>query len=150
LAERAATGIFMYSFSGGPERGCNLGEVKRSAATLDTPSAVVAEAVESLMNQAFYMQSQGGRYFFTNQANLNRLVVTRMESVQPKDLEGLELSLLKEAVRGTRLKTFLWPEQSSEIPDTQDLKLAILKQAEEDEMSAFGPRERSSNASRQR
>ena len=138
LGERANTTIFMYSFSGGPERGANLNEVKRNATTLETPSAVVAEAVEGLMNHAFYLQSQAGRYFFTNQPNLNRLLITRMESIQDKDLEELELGLLKERVRSQQLKVFPpWPKDPSEIPDTPNLKLLILREANEAMMRQY-------------
>ncbi|MEK7670985.1 MAG: DUF499 domain-containing protein, partial [Bacteroidota bacterium] len=81
LGERVTTAIFMYSFSGGVERGVTLSEIKRNATTLENPSAIVSEAVEELKGRLFYIQSQAGKYFFTNHANLNHLLLVRMENI---------------------------------------------------------------------
>ncbi|MBU2462380.1 DUF499 domain-containing protein, partial [bacterium] len=48
LGSRTATTIFLYSFSGGQERGTTSGEIKRSATTVQNPASVVAEVTEQL------------------------------------------------------------------------------------------------------
>ncbi|MEO0292626.1 MAG: DUF499 domain-containing protein [candidate division WOR-3 bacterium] len=126
LATRASTAIFMYSFSGGTERGATLTEIKRTATTLNNPSSVVAEALEQLKSKLFYFQLQADKYFFSNQPNINRIILTKMENVHDAELLELEKDLLKQNIRGDRMKVFLWEEQSSSIPDTEDLKLIIL------------------------
>lgn len=132
IGERVARSIFMYSFSGGPERGANLLDVKRTAAVLETPAAVIAEAVDALKTQLFYIQAEGGRYFFTNQPNLNRLMVTRIENIEEMEQKDLELELLKSRISGADLKVFPpWPDEPSEIPDTPDLKLVIFRKSDE-------------------
>ena len=78
LGSRAATTVFLYSFSGGIEKGANLGEIKRSTVTTGIPSSVVAEAATDLQNKLFYLRHEGGKSYFTNQPNLNRLLLTRM------------------------------------------------------------------------
>ncbi len=137
LGTRVATTIFMYSFSGGVERGATLGEVKRSATTLNNPSSVVAEAVELLRGRLFYLQQQGGKVFFTNQPNLNRILLTKMENVESAQVENMERELLGESLAGRRLKPFLWPEPDADIPDTPDLKLLILRERDEKLMENF-------------
>lgn len=137
LGSRVATSIFLYSFSGGIERGANLGEMKRNATTLENPSSVVVEAVEQLKGQLFYLQEHGGKYYFTNQPNLNRILLTRMENVSQQNLRDLEHDLLKRRVMGRHLSVFIWPEQSSDIPDTPELKLLLLPAADETLMRAF-------------
>lgn len=129
LGTRVATSIFLYSFSGGVERGATLGEVKRSATTTSNPASVVAEAVELLKgHHLFYVQQQSGRYFFTNQPNLNRILLTRMENIGTSEIAAQEKALLKERVGGKRLKVFLWPDSDADIPNTSDLKLILLQE----------------------
>ncbi len=126
LGERVATTVFMYSFSGGMERGITMVEIKRNATTMENPSATVAEAVEELKGRLFYIQNQAGKYFFTNQANLNHLLLVRMENIHDPEIKSLEERLLRENVRTDKLKAYIWRTESADIPDTPDLKLIVL------------------------
>ena len=131
LGTRVATSIFMYSFSGGVECGATLSEVKRSATTTANPASVVAEAVDLLGGRLFYLQRQSGKAFFTNQPNLNRILLTRMENIEAPQIAAEEEALLKKRVGGKRLKVFLWPHSDADIPDTPDLKLILLRERDE-------------------
>ncbi|MGA8831836.1 MAG: DUF499 domain-containing protein [Desulfomonilaceae bacterium] len=127
LGSRSATTMFMYSFSGKDEIGATLGEIKRSATTLSNPSSVVAEALEKIKDTLFYTQYDGGKYFFSNQPNINRILLTRMENVAAKDVFDLENDLLRKALSGKKLKTLLIPVSAR--PDVQDdasMKLVVL------------------------
>lgn len=128
LGSRTSTAIFMYSFSGGTEKGVGLGEIKRNSAVLPYPSSVVAEAVEQLKNKLFYLQHQNEKYFFINQPNLNRILFVKMDNVQPLDLTEVERDLLKEYISGWKFKVYVWPKDSSDIPDDQNLKLVLLQE----------------------
>ncbi len=127
LGSRAATTIFLHSFSGGQERGATLGEIKRCATTTENLSSVVVEATTQLKGKLFFMQDSGDRYFFSNQPNLNRILLTNMENVEESELDEEELRLIKEGIAGGNLNVFIWEENASDIPDTEDLKLVILK-----------------------
>ncbi len=137
LGERVTTATFMYSFSGGVERGATLADIKRNATTLENPSAVVAEAVEELKGRLFYIQNQAGKYFFSNQANLNRLLLTRMENIHDPEITEVEGSLLKGRIKGDKLKVHIWREQTSDIPDTPDLKLLLFSEPDEARMRSM-------------
>lgn len=126
LASRAVTTIFLYSFSGGTERGATLAEIKRSATTTNNPSSVVAEAVEQLKGKLFYFQFLNDKYFFSNQPNINRIILTKMENINDDDIIELEQQLLKQNVRGDKFKVYIWEENASAIPDNEELKLIIL------------------------
>lgn len=126
LGERVATAVFMYSFSGGLERGVTLVEIKRNATTMENPSATVAEAVEELKGRLFFIQNQAGKYFFTNQANLNHLLLVKEENIQSSEIKSLEEKLLRENIRSDKLKAYIWRTESVDIPDTPDLKLVVL------------------------
>ena len=131
LGSRAATTVFLYSFSGGTEQGVNLGEIKRSATTTGNPSSVVAEAVEGLRGKLFYLQHDSGRSYFTNQPNLNRILLTRMENISDSEIDEFEETLLKKNLSGGKLKTFLEAKEGADIPDNDDLKLVILKERDD-------------------
>ena len=129
LGSRAATTVFLYSFSGGTvqSKGTNLGEIKRSATTTGNPSSVLTEAVEGLQEKLFYLQHESGRSYFTNQPNLNSILLTRMENINERAIDAFEETELKKNRSSGRLKTFVWPKDGSDIPDDTDLKLVILK-----------------------
>ena len=131
LGSRSATTIFLYSFSGGTEKGANLGEIKRSATTTGNPSSVVAESVEGLREKLFYLRHDGGRGYFSNQPNLNRILLTRMENIDDSEINEFEGTLLRKNLSGGKLKTFIWPRDGSDIPDNADLKLVILKERDD-------------------
>jgi hypothetical protein len=127
LGTRSATSIFLYSHSGGQERGATLGEIKRNATTADNPASVVAEAVEQLKGKLFYLQSIGEKYFFSNQPNLNRILLTNMENIREEKVVQTELELLRKSMSYNRLRVFAWQEDPGNIPDSEELKLVILK-----------------------
>jgi hypothetical protein len=127
LGTRAATSIFMYSFSGGVEKGATKNEVKRTATTLNNPASVVGEALDELKNFLFYLQYENEKFFFTNQPNLNKIVITKMENIPNKKVEEFEKELIKKLINPSTLKTYVWPENTQDIPDSPDFKLVILK-----------------------
>lgn len=128
LGTRCSTAIFLYSFSGGVEKGANMNEIKRSATLPSIPSSVVAEAVDLLKEKLFYLQSEADKILFTNKPNLNRALITKMENIQEKDLLEKEKEYIKSCIKESKFKTYLWPEQSNDIPDDTNLKLVILKE----------------------
>lgn len=127
LGTRSATTIFLYSFSGGTEHGTTMGEIKRSATTMENPASVVAEAVEQLKTKLFYLQNVSEKYFFSNQPNLNRILIKHMENVKDHELIELERDLIRSSVKGGRFKVTIWEENSGNIADSEELKLMILK-----------------------
>lgn len=127
LGTRCSTTAFLYSFSGGTEKGTNINEIKRSSTYSSIPSSIVSEAVDLLKERLFYIQYQAGKIFFTNQPNLNRILLNKIENIEDKTIVDLEKDYLKSCIREGKLKTYLWPEQSNDIPDDISLKLIILK-----------------------
>jgi len=121
---KAATSIFMYSFSGGVDRGATINEVKLSSVDLSVPSSIVVEAVSKLKENLFYLQSDG-KFFFTNQPNLNRILLTKMEGIGNEELRVQEKNLLSANLKKEHFGIFLWPKASKDIPDTRELKLIV-------------------------
>jgi len=126
LGRRTATTIFMYSFSGGAERGTTVGEIKRSATTLDNPSSVIVVAVDLLKGKLFYLQNIGDKYYFKNQPNINRIILSKIDNIKEPEIIEAEKENLKSSLKGGKFRITLWPENSAEIPDNEELKLIIL------------------------
>ena len=131
LGSRAATTVFLYSFSGGIEKGANLGEIKRSATTTGNPSSALTEAVNGLREQLFYLQHESDRSYFTNQPNLNSILLIRMENINERVIDDFEETVLKKNFSGRHLRTFVLPKDGSDIPDDADLKLVLLKERDD-------------------
>lgn len=134
LGKRTTTTIFLYSFSGGAERGATIGEIKRSATTLNNPSSVIVDVLEGLKQKLFYLQTTGDKFFFKNQPNLNRIILNKMENITPKELKDAEKTLLLDNISKNKMHVYLWIENSTDIPDTEDLKLVVLHSGNKDLM----------------
>lgn len=133
LGRRTTTTIFMYSFSGGAEKGATMGEIRRSATTLNNPSSVIVAALDELKQKLFYLQTTGDRFYFKNQPNLNRIILNKMENITQAELKEAEKRLLTENLSRNKLQVYLWAENSADIPDSEDLKLIVL-QSEKNEV----------------
>ncbi len=132
LGTRTATTIFMYSHSGGTEKGATKNEIKRVATTTSNPASIIGETLEDLKNNLFYLQYDNGRYFFTTEPNLNRIIITKMENIPSDKIEELEEDILKKHINPVldwiNQKTFVWINNSQDVPDTPEFKLIILKE----------------------
>lgn len=124
---RSATTVFLYSFSGGPEKGATLGEIKRSATTTANPAMVITEASSLLRNKLFFLQHDRDKAYFTSLPNLNRILQTLIENITASEVDAFEETLLKNNLSGKRLHPFVWQKDGSSIPDDTELKLIILK-----------------------
>ena len=127
IGSRSATTIFMYSFSGGTEHGATPTEIKRSATTLSNPSSVISDALDKLKQSLFYLQSDGLKYMFTNRPNLNKVLQTKMENLNPKDVAALESELVSNALKGKKLKTqYLQSKRADDVSDGPELRLIVI------------------------
>ncbi|MFN3871106.1 MAG: AAA family ATPase, partial [Aquificaceae bacterium] len=124
---KVATTIFLYSFSGGIERGATQKEIKLSCAELGQSSTVIIEVIEKLRKQLFYLSDTG--LFFTNQPNLNRIHLTKKENINPRDISKEEERLLNESFGKEHFKVYMMPSNSRDITDAKEFKLIVLKDA---------------------
>jgi len=128
---KASTTIFMHSFSGGPERGATINEIKLSSADISVPSSIIVEAVSKLKENLFFIQSDG-KFSFTNQPNLNRILLNKMESIGDEELKTEEKDILTNNLKKEYFEVFLWPGNSKDVPDTKRLKLILQKSQNEE------------------
>lgn len=132
LATKIASAIFLYSFSGG-ERGATIGELKLSCADTSIPSSVIVEVVNNLASNLFYLWKEDARYVFKSQANLNKIVVSKMSEIEPHEIEKEALELLQKHM-GKAIPTYINPKNSRDVPDTEDFKLVVLLTKDRDKI----------------
>ena len=120
-----ATAVFFYSFSGGERRGVPAGRLRLAVLREEIPPAVFGDALKRLEAELWYLHVEGGLYAFTNQYNLNRVLLEKEEAVQEDELLKAIRDEL-EKLAGREMDAVLWPQTSQDVPDTRRLKLAIL------------------------
>jgi len=122
---KVATTIFMYSFSGATVRGASVGEVKLSSVDIEAPSSIVVDAILKLKENLFYLSDKG--LFFDTEPNLNRILLTKMDTISDETLEDEEKNILAKFLTKEYFEIYLWPEKPQDIPDTKKMKLVILR-----------------------
>lgn len=125
VASGLATAIFFGSFSGGEKKGLGIQRLRLGLLREDIPPALVGDALHRLEEELWYLHVEGGFYAFSSQPNLNRVIVEKEEAVGD-ELITEEIRARLEKLAGSDLRVTLWPKVSQDVPDTKDLKLAIL------------------------
>lgn len=126
LAERIATSVFLHSFSAGEaESGVKMPYIKLSVLRPETTPALVTEIIQRQANQLWYLNQRAEEYFFTSVPNLNRMILSKKDVVSDNQIRE-ELQRQVRKALGNEMQCHLWPKNSGEIPDNDDLKLAVI------------------------
>lgn len=128
VASGLATAIFFGSFSGAERRGITVPALRLALLQEGLPPAIVADGLQRLENELWFLHVEGGLYQFRSQPNLNRVILEREEAVKEADIAG-EIRARLERIAGRELKVILFPEEPGDIPDNRELKLAVLSGA---------------------
>ncbi len=128
LGTTVSTTIFMLSHSGRGERESSIKEIKLSVLDTSFSSTVIDTVISHLRETLFYLSDE--ELYFTNQPNLNRILLTREENVPPGALVEEEKSMIQEHISKGKLSVYIWPRHHKDVPDTTDLKLVILNEPE--------------------
>lgn len=147
IGTKAATVVFMYSFSGGEVKGATTKEIKLSCADLKYSSSIVGDAILYLKDNLLYLHYRDGRYFFSLEPSLNKLVVDEMNNIVDEQIKEVEHELLRGQFKGRYFKAYLWPSKPSDVPDNDpSLKLVILREYDKDKvlqvLQSYGDGER--------
>ncbi len=125
IASGIATSVFIYSFSGAEKKETTLPRIRVALLREGIPPTIVGDAISKLEEELWYFHSEGKQYAFRNQPNLNRVIVSREETVSDDRIREELKGYVQKCANGT-LEVYLWPESASDIPDNKNLKLAIF------------------------
>ncbi|MGQ9475648.1 MAG: DUF499 domain-containing protein, partial [Actinomycetota bacterium] len=124
IAQGIATSVFLYSFSGAARKGITLPQLRVALVREGIPATIVGDAVKKLEEELWYFHTEGNLFSFTNQPNLNRVIVDREETVVDGIRDTLEEELRQ--MVGSEFDVKIWPRQPRDIPDGKKIRLALL------------------------
>ena len=131
LGTRAATAIFMYSFSSDGTKGATINQIKRAAASTDNPSSIVGDVVGGFKSKLSFFKTSEDRYLFSSEPNINRLKLDKMENIRESEVQEEEKKLLESNIGSSKLRAKIWPA-SRDVEDSPTLKLVIMSQDSDD------------------
>lgn len=120
-----ATSVFLYSFSGAERKGVSLPWIRVALLREGIPHTIVGDAISKLEEELWYFHSEKKQFSFKNQPNLNRVIMSKEETVSSERILE-ELKEIVEKRAGRAMEVYLWPQEQSDIPDNKNIKLAIL------------------------
>jgi hypothetical protein len=125
IASGLATAIFFGSFSGSEKKGMGVQRLRLALLREGIPPAVVGDALRRLEDELWFLHEENSVYSFSSQPNLNRVIVEKEEAVKDDQITEETRARLEKAA-GSELRVTLWPQASQDVPDSRELKLAIL------------------------
>jgi len=125
IASGLATAIFFSSFSGSEQKGIGIQRLRLGILREGIPPAIVGDALGRMEDELWYLHVEHGIYSFSTQPNLNRVIIEKEDGVKDENIRD-EIYRQVEKLAGADMKTICWPRDTQDVPDTKDLKLAVL------------------------
>ena len=127
LATALATTAFLNSFSADRVLGASSAQMLVGVGRPGLSRGVVDDVRDALEGLLWYMRLEGGRYRFTTEPNLNKVVLEREAAISDERVEAL----LREAIAnvapdGPVLRVEPRVATSADLPDDQRLTLGVL------------------------
>ncbi|RLF36004.1 MAG: ATPase [Thermoplasmata archaeon] len=125
IAQGLATSIFINSFSGGEKKGITLTRLRTTIIKETIPSSIVGDAIKKLEEKLYFLHTKGNLYSFKNQPTLTKVIVDKEENISDQMINNTLKEYMTIITKGD-METYLWPNETSDIPDNRKIKLVIL------------------------
>jgi hypothetical protein len=127
LATGIATTAFLNSFGSDKVLGASAAQMLIGVGRPGLSRGLIEDVRDALEGSLWYMRLEGGRYRFTTEPNLNKVVLEREGAITEDRIE----TLLREAIgqvapNSPQLRVEPRVEVSADLPDNQQLTLGIL------------------------
>jgi predicted AAA+ superfamily ATPase len=127
IAEGLATSIFLYSHTGGTDKGAVLPQLRLSILHPEMAPALVADALDRLVDRRPYYLYEDPKWRFDKVANLNKILVEREDAIKSKEIRTRIRSTLGDLVgQRTFRRTYLWPQEDRDVTDDRRLGLVVV------------------------
>lgn len=132
VARGLATTAFLDSF--GPDKvyGASSAQLLLGVGRPGLSRGQIEDVRDALESTLWYMRLEGGRYRFTTEPNLNKVVLEREAAIADSRVSQLVRDAIKEMLpelreqKMTVLRTQAWVHDSADLPDTVGLALGAL------------------------
>jgi len=127
LAVGLATTAFLNSFGSDRVLGASGTQMLVGVARPGLSRGLIDDVRDSLESQLWYMRLEGGRYRFTTEPNLNKVVIECEGAVGDDRIEQLLREAIASVAPGnSTLRVEPRVDASSDLPDVQQLTLGVL------------------------
>lgn len=127
LATRLATTAFLHSFGSDRVLGASAAQMLIGVGRPALSRGLIEDVRDSLESALWYMRLEGGRYRFTTEPNLNKVVLEREGAVTDARIETLlRESVSREAPSRPAIRVEPRITASNDLPDTAQLVLGIV------------------------
>ncbi len=127
LATGLATTAFLNSFGSDKVLGASAAQMLIGVGRPDLSRGLVEDVRDALESALWYMRLEGGRYRFTTEPNLNKVVLEREGAIGEDRIDALLREAIAAVAPGSsELRIEPRVEDSADLPDTQQLTLGIL------------------------
>jgi hypothetical protein len=127
VATGLAASAFLYSF--GPDRvlGASEAQMLASVARPGLGKGLVDDVRDSLRELLWYARVEGGRFRFTTEPNLNKVILEREGAIGDDRVAAAIYDALREVAPGTKeLRVIHRIVESGDLPDEPRLTLGVL------------------------
>jgi hypothetical protein len=128
VSEKLAKAVFMYSFSGGQQRGATLPQLRMAVLNPEMAPPFVSDALDRMTKRLWYMYLDSGLYRFESRPNLNRILVDREEMVrsEPDKVRDFAKHTLNDLIGDATFRVYRYPEEDRDVADEPRLSLVVL------------------------
>jgi hypothetical protein len=128
VSEKLARAIFMYSFSGGQQRGATLPQLRLAVLNPEMAPPFVSDALDRMTKRLWYLYHDSGLYRFDSRPNLNRILVDREEMVRsdPDKVKDFAKTTLNDLIGDATFRVYRYPEEDRDVADEPRLSLVVL------------------------
>lgn len=127
VAVGLATTAFLNSFGSDKVLGASASQMLIGVGRPGLSRGVIEDVRDAFKNAAWYMRYEGGRYRFTTEPNLNRVIVERESAIgEDRIVELLNAALAKVAPSRAPWRVEPRVDHSSDLPDEPRLVLGLL------------------------
>jgi uncharacterized protein len=127
LATGLATTAFLNSFGSDKVLGASAAQMLIGVGRPGLSRGLVEDVRDALQGALWYMRLEGGRYRFTTEPNLNKVVLERESAIADGRIEALlheTITTMTPSTAGLRVEPRV--RESADLPDTQHLTLGVL------------------------
>jgi predicted AAA+ superfamily ATPase len=139
VSEKLARSVFMYSFSGGQQRGATLPQLRVGVLNPEMAPPFISDALDRMTKRLWYLYHDNGLYRFDSRPNLNRILVDREEMIrsEPDKVREFAKTTLSDLIGDAAFRVYRYPEEDRDVADEARLSLVVLdldQTATEDEL----------------
>lgn len=128
VSEKLARAVFMYSFSGGQQRGATLPQLRIAVLNPEMAPPFVSDALDRMRKRLWYLYHDNGLHYFDSRPNLNRILVDREELIrsEPEKVRDFAKKTLNDLIGDAAFRVYRYPEEDRDVADEARLALVVL------------------------